>query len=86
MDGLTPIHAAALRHAPLADRDDARVWRWTAEAVDEGRLACRFQRGFWHIVLDGRLLAIDPSFDCAMRLVRAIDGAAAHQPGGARSS
>ncbi len=74
MNVLTPLETAALRHAEQADRGDAQVWRWYAQAVDEGRLACQYQRGFWHIVLDGLSQANDRSFDHAIRLVHVIDG------------
>lgn len=73
MDLFIELQTAALRHAEQVDRNDARVWRWYAEAVDEGRLACQYQRGFWHIVLDGLAQANDRSFDIAVRVALDID-------------
>ena len=73
MDNFTHLETAALRHGERVDRNDAQVWRWYAEAVDEGRLACQFQHGFWHIVLDGLAHANDRSFDSAVRVVREFD-------------
>lgn len=69
----THVNLSALRHAEQVDRNDAQVWRWFAQVVDEGRLVCQFYRGYWQIILDGRMLAYDNSFDCAVRLVRDID-------------
>ncbi|MBB5464131.1 hypothetical protein HDG32_000224 [Paraburkholderia sp. CI2] len=55
--------AAAVR----ANADDARVWRWYADLMEDGRVSCTRTRKGWLITVDGRCTVEDESFDCAVR-------------------
>ncbi|WP_070106130.1 hypothetical protein [Burkholderia plantarii] len=59
--------AAAVR----ANLDDARVWRWYADLMEEDRIACTRTRDGWRLTIDGHHVVEDASFDAAVR--RAAD-------------
>lgn len=50
-----------------ADVDDSRVWRWYAGLMEGRRVVYAREDTVWTVVIDGRLLAYDPSFDSAVR-------------------
>ena len=56
--------------ALLADKEDARVWRWFSELYEEGRIRwCRSAQG-WLVSVDHRHLATEADFDAAIRVSR----------------
>lgn len=75
------LAAARLGAARQADADDAALWRWLADLMEERRLAWRQQGDGWAIDVDGATLVWRPGFDDAMRAARAL---LARQPAGAR--
>lgn len=64
---LSLARRGAARHA---DADDAAVWRWVADLMEERRLVWRRQDEGWAIVIDGVVLACGSGFDDAMRAAR----------------
>ena len=56
--------------ALLADKEDARLWRWFSELYEEGRIRwCRSSQG-WLVSVDHRHLATETDFDAAIRVSR----------------
>jgi len=58
-----------VRLAALADSnaEDARLWRWFANSLEEGLLFWHRDRKHWEIYLHRSLVAKHASFDVAMR-------------------
>ncbi|MBN3725722.1 hypothetical protein [Burkholderia sp. Ac-20379] len=64
----TDMELARLRAAALANLDDARIWRWYADLMEEERVCCTRTRDGWLITVDERYTVEDESFDRAVRL------------------
>ncbi|CAB3773856.1 hypothetical protein LMG29542_07472 [Paraburkholderia humisilvae] len=56
-----------MQAAATANAEDARIWRWYADLMEDRRLVCLRCGLAWTVTVDGRLLARDPSFDLAVR-------------------
>lgn len=63
---------ARLGAARQANADDAALWRWVADVMEERRLCWRHQDEGWVIEFDGRMLACRPDFDDAMRAAHQV--------------
>ncbi|MEM5310158.1 hypothetical protein [Paraburkholderia sp. JHI869] len=61
------LELARLAAATRANVDDARVWRWYADLMEDDRVSCARIRNGWRITVDGRAAVEDESFDCAVR-------------------
>jgi hypothetical protein len=61
------LEIVRLRAAASALSQDARLWRWFSDQMEEHRLCCERTRDWWHITVAGRELACDRSFDVAVR-------------------
>ncbi|MEK6348204.1 MAG: hypothetical protein V4764_12035 [Burkholderia sp.] len=62
------MELARLRAAALANLEDARIWRWYADLMEEERVCCTHTRGGWRVTVDGQYSVEDESFDRAVRL------------------
>ncbi|MEN7531626.1 MULTISPECIES: hypothetical protein [unclassified Cupriavidus] len=67
MDQSAGLEVIRLRAAASALTQDARLWRWFSDQMEEHRLNCERNRDFWRITVAGRELACDRSFDVAVR-------------------
>lgn len=65
---LDELELARLRAALGANLDDARVWRWFADLMEDQRLRCTRTREHWQITIDDCFTVEDESFDRAVRL------------------
>ncbi|WP_322044560.1 hypothetical protein [Paraburkholderia sp. J67] len=61
------LEVARLSAAARANADDARVWRWYADLMEDDRVRVTRLRHGWQITVDGRCTVEDESFDCAVR-------------------
>ncbi|HKR42900.1 MAG TPA: hypothetical protein VJU59_25010 [Paraburkholderia sp.] len=57
--------------AVAANADDASVWRWLSDLLEERRIKWRYSFDTWIVVVDRRQLAAERSFDCAIRVAKA---------------
>jgi hypothetical protein len=71
------LEMARLRAAATAQGQDARIWRWYADHMEDYRLDCRRYQDIWSIRVAGRELARDRSFDAAVRAAYAHSSALA---------
>ncbi|OLL29245.1 hypothetical protein BTH42_23620 [Burkholderia sp. SRS-W-2-2016] len=62
------LELARLRAAVRANLDDARVWRWYADLMEDGRVSCTRTRTGWQITVDEHCTVEDESFDRAVRV------------------
>jgi hypothetical protein len=62
------LELARLSAAVRANIDDARVWRWYADLMEDDRVKCTRMRNGWQVTVDGRCTVEDESFDGAIRL------------------
>ena len=53
-----------------ANRDDASLWRWYADLVEDRRIAFTCKANVWTITLDGTSSVSQRSFDSAVREAR----------------
>ncbi|MBN3854855.1 hypothetical protein G3N59_15840 [Paraburkholderia sp. Ac-20340] len=65
------LEVARLTAAARANIDDARLWRWYADLMEDERVSCTRTRHGWQITVDGRCTVEDESFDSAVR--RAVE-------------
>jgi hypothetical protein len=65
---LHELELARLRAAVRANLDDARVWRWYADLMEDGRVRCTRTRSGWQITVDEQCSVEHESFDRAVRL------------------
>ncbi|WP_347554225.1 hypothetical protein [Robbsia sp. KACC 23696] len=65
------LEIARLRAAASANIDDARLWRWYADLMEDGRIRSTRIGTVWRITIDDGCLVEDVSFDCAVR--RAVE-------------
>jgi hypothetical protein len=56
-----------LRAAATAQGQDAQLWRWFSDRMEDRCLDCRRHEEYWSIKISGRELARDRSFDVAIR-------------------
>lgn len=55
------------RAASAANADDAGVWRWFSDLVEEHRIRWIFANGGWLVSVDNRHLSTEETFDQAIR-------------------
>lgn len=55
------------RAASAANADDAAVWRWFSDLVEEHRIRWIFANGGWLVSVDHRHLSTEKNFDQAIR-------------------
>jgi len=67
MDHSNGFEMVRLKAAAAALSQDARLWRWFSDQMEEHRLCCERTRDVWRISVAGRELACDRSFDVAVR-------------------
>ncbi len=67
MNQANGLELVRLRAAASALSQDARLWRWFSDQMEEHRLRCERDRDWWRITIAGRELACDRSFDVAVR-------------------
>jgi hypothetical protein len=63
----TQLEMIRLRATAMANADDAKVWRWYADLMEDRRVVCQRKGTCWTVAVDGRQMANDPSFDSAVR-------------------
>lgn len=56
--------------AVAANADDASVWRWFSDLLEERRIKWRHSFDSWIVVVDRKRLAAERSFDCAIRVAK----------------
>lgn len=56
--------------AVAANADDASVWRWLSDLLEERRIKWRYSFDTWIVVIDRKQLAAERSFDCAIRVAK----------------
>lgn len=64
-----------LRAASSANIQDATLWRWYSDMMEDNRVTCARKDGVWSIWTDGRLVATDRSDDLAVRKAFVLDRA-----------
>ena len=74
------IEIARLNAAVNANIDDARVWRWYSDLMEDDRVRCERTRRGWQITIDDCHTVEDESFDCAVRLAAQTWGDIARAP------
>lgn len=77
MEHFTGLEIIRLRAALASFDEDARLWRWFADQMEDHRLVFERRRQFWHVRCEGRALACDRSFDVAVRKAYALSHALA---------
>ncbi|CAB3804682.1 hypothetical protein [Paraburkholderia fynbosensis] len=68
MQSGTALDFERLKACVRANSDDAAVWRWYSDMMEDRRIECLCVNGNWAVKLDGREIAADRSFDRAARL------------------
>lgn len=58
-----------LRAQANANAEDARMWRWLCDRMEDRSLEFCRESSHWHITFWGETVVHDPSFDNAMRLL-----------------
>uniref|UniRef100_UPI00197F2D8B hypothetical protein n=1 Tax=Burkholderia sp. Ac-20379 TaxID=2703900 RepID=UPI00197F2D8B len=66
------LELVRLSAAVRANVDDARVWRWYADLMEEDRVTCTRLRNGWQLTVDGICTVEDDSFDAAVRRAAAL--------------
>ena len=61
------LQMARLRAAERANLDDARIWRWYSDLMEDRRVSCCWKNNCWVIGIDGCDVACSLSFDSALR-------------------
>lgn len=67
MQELANIGTRRVRAGATANIQDAALWRWYADLMEDNRVACVRKEGTWSVWVDGRLLASDRSYDLTLR-------------------
>jgi hypothetical protein len=70
MNAATYLEIARLQGAERANADDASIWRWVADLMEERRLTCHWNDDSWTVGIDGHVIACERSFDHALRCAR----------------
>ena len=63
----TTLQLVRLRAAANANIQDASLWRWYADLMEDHRISCLRRNESWVVAVAGRELANDRSFDVAVR-------------------
>jgi hypothetical protein len=66
-----------LNAANTANAEDAGMWRWFSDMVEERRIRWCFAHDSWLVSVDHRHLATDRSFDQAIRVAKLCHQASA---------
>ena len=66
------LELARLRAAVRANGDDAYLWRWYSDMMEDHRLVCKCLRGIWSVEIDGRPMAENASFDLVLRSAQVL--------------
>ncbi|VVD76497.1 hypothetical protein PHO31112_00873 [Pandoraea horticolens] len=66
-NGNIRLRMAQLQAAAHANEQDATLWRWFSDQMEDQTMRCERKKGDWIICVAGRELARDPSFDLAVR-------------------
>ncbi|WP_137924920.1 hypothetical protein [Cupriavidus sp. 2SB] len=61
------IEVIRLRAAASANMQDAAMWRWYSDMMEDNRISCLRKDGLWSAWVDGRLLSTNRSYDVALR-------------------
>jgi len=61
------IEIIRLRAASNANIQDAALWRWFSDMMEDNRVAFTRNADVWSVWVDGQLLTADRSYDLAMR-------------------
>lgn len=56
--------------ALLANSDDAALWRWFSEMLEERRITFRFESNRWLVRIDRQHIASAPDVDSAIRAAK----------------
>lgn len=67
MDVMSRLNIVRLAALADSNAEDARLWRWFANALEEGQLYWHRDRKYWEIYLHRSLVSKHASFDVAMR-------------------
>lgn len=67
MDATQDLELIRLRACVHANRDDAQIWRWYADLMEDRRLSCNWKNNRWTVCLDSAELCSDYSFDRVIR-------------------
>ncbi len=67
MNNVEQLEMVRLRAAVNANVEDAAVWRWFADLMEDNRVACQRRNASWSITVDGQPLSSNTSFDSAIR-------------------
>jgi hypothetical protein len=78
LDKLDFVRLAALANEHA---QDARLWRWFANMLEDGRLAWLRDRKSWEIYIDGACVTRNASFDVALRFAYAVNCEGVPNPG-----
>ncbi|WP_236002061.1 hypothetical protein [Paraburkholderia elongata] len=57
--------------AAAANAEDASIWRWFSELLEERRIRWRFQFDCWQVSVDRVSVAKEGTFDLAIRQAKA---------------
>jgi hypothetical protein len=68
MDAMQRIRFEA---AAAANAEDASIWRWFSELLEERRIRWRFQFDSWQVSVDRVNVATEGTFDRAIRQAKA---------------
>jgi hypothetical protein len=58
--------------AAVANADDASIWRWFSGLLEERRIKWRCSFNTWIITVDRKQLAVECTFDDAIRLAKSV--------------
>lgn len=67
----SPLEVLRLEKCVEANHDDACLWRWFSDLMEDGRITWERQRGGWLVSIDGTLFVSNVSFDAALRTAKA---------------
>ncbi|WP_434668222.1 hypothetical protein P5W99_36970 [Paraburkholderia sp. A3BS-1L] len=56
--------------AVAANADDASIWRWLSDLLEERRIKWRYSFDTWIVIVDRKQLAAERSFDRAIRVAK----------------
>ena len=68
MDVMCRLNIVRLEALADSNAEDARLWRWFANSLEEGRLCWHRDRKSWEIYFDRMHVSKHASFDVAIRV------------------
>jgi hypothetical protein len=71
MDVMSRLNIVRLEALADSNAEDARLWRWFANSLEEGLLCWHRDRKSWEIYFDRSLVSKNASFDVAIRAAHA---------------